>query len=317
MERIKLSIIVPVYNVERYVRKCVASLLVEGENDYEIIIVNDGTKDRSIEVLKKSFNDPRIRYIEQENRGLSAARNHGIKEARGEYIWCVDSDDWVETKEIPEMIAILDGKIDALYFGSFFSDSESTGKTIQATIDNKAATGNELACTMFEHCAPYYLIRKDMLVENNLYFTEGILHEDSLFTPIMIPHCGKVLRYENPVYHHLQRDGSITHTVSPKRIYDMMFVIKTLVAYGETLPDDIRWKWGRCIAQITNGVLLCSKACEDKDANNKLKEYLNNNTSVIEYLAHSSRNNKIMARFATVAGGRLYQVYSILSKIRY
>lgn len=317
MDRIKLSIIVPVYNVERYIKKCIASLLVEGENNYEIVIVNDGTKDHSIEVVKENFNDSRIRYIEQENGGLSAARNHGIAVARGEYIWCVDSDDWVESKEIPQMIALLDGEIDILYFGSYFSDSESTGETMQASIDNYAATGKELACTSFEHCAPYYLMRKQMLDENNLRFTEGILHEDSLFTPIMITYCGKVLRYDNPVYHHLQRDGSITHTVSAKRIYDMMYVIKTLVAYGDTLPEDIRWKWGRCIAQITDGVLLCSKSCKDSEAKEKLKQYLNNNSPVIEYLAHSGRNNRIMARLASITGGRLYQVYGILSKIRY
>lgn len=317
MNKIKLSIIVPVYNVEQYIEKCIGSLLVDNYDDYEIIIVNDGTKDKSIDVVRKSFNDSRIRIIEQVNGGLSAARNHGIVEAKGDYIWCVDSDDWVETIEIPKMIALLNGKIDALYFGSYYSNYETTGEVKMDELNNQATSGSELACMDFAHCAPYYLMRKGMLDENNLRFTEGILHEDTLFTPIMITHCGKVLRYDRPVYHHFQRAGSITHTVSPKRIYDMMYVIKTLVSYGEDLPDDIRWKWGRCVAQITDGALLCSKSCDNAAAKNDLKAFLNKNNAVIAYLAHSGRNNRIMARLATLMGGRLYQAHAILSKIRY
>lgn len=317
MERIKLSIIVPVYNVERYIKKCIASLLVDGCENYEIIVVNDGTNDCSIEMLKESFNDSRIRIIEQENGGLSAARNHGIAEAHGEYIWCVDSDDWVETEEIPKMISLLDGETDVLYFGSYYSDYEDGRKSQINILKNEAKSGIELCGTEFAHCAQYYLMRRPMLDEYNLRFKEGILHEDSMFTPVMITHCKKVRRYELPVYHHLMRGGSITHTVSPKRINDMIFVIRELILYGESLPETIRWKWGRCIAQITNGVLLCSRDCKDKEAKNHLKEFVNNNTSVIKYLAHSGVKNRIMAKLATLTGGRLYQVYGILSKIRY
>lgn len=317
MDKKKLSIIVPVYNVEQYIEKCIASLLVDGCDDYEIVVVNDGTKDNSMEVMHKCFNDPRIRIVEQENGGLSAARNHGIAVAQGEYIWCVDSDDWVETTEIPKMIAKLDGWLDALYFGSYYYNYDNTEESKVAVLDNKAATGSELACTSFAHCAPYYVMRKGMLDDNHLRFTEGILHEDSLFTPVMITHCDKVRRYENPVYHHFQRVGSITHTVTPKRIYDMIYVVKTLVGYGETLPDNIRWKWGRCVAQITDGALLCSKSCDDKEAKKSLKEYVNHNRAVIGYLAHSGRNNRIMAYLARLMGGRLYQAHAILSKLRY
>ena len=75
----KLSIIVPVYNVEKYIVKCISSLLDQQTNDYEIIIVNDGTKDKSIDLIKKTFNDSKIAIIEQENQGLSAARNTGVR----------------------------------------------------------------------------------------------------------------------------------------------------------------------------------------------------------------------------------------------
>ena len=115
----KLSIIVPVYGVEKYIEQCIASLLTPGCNDYEIIVVNDGTKDKSIEIVEQSFTDPRIRIIHKENGGLSSARNLGIREAQGEYVWFFDSDDWAETQSIPDIVSRLND-VDCLYFKSYF-----------------------------------------------------------------------------------------------------------------------------------------------------------------------------------------------------
>ena len=79
----KLSIIVPVYNVEKYIVKCISSLLCQDTNDYELIIVNDGTKDKSIELIEEHFNDDKIKIVNQENKGLSGARNTGLEYAKG------------------------------------------------------------------------------------------------------------------------------------------------------------------------------------------------------------------------------------------
>ncbi len=312
----KLSIIVPVYNVENYIEKCITSLLVSNNKDYEIIVVNDGTKDNSIEVVRKKFNDPRIRIVEQENAGLSAARNHGIAESKGEYLWFVDSDDWVETEEIPKMMENLNG-IDSLYFGSYFTDYEILQPTRINVLDNKASTGRELMSKDYAHCAPYYLVRSQLLKDYNLLFKEGILHEDSLFTPILITHFGKIRRYETPVYHHLERRGSITQVINPKRVYDLIYVTSKLIEYGQHVDKEMRYHWGKCVAKMTNGLLFCTMQCEDKDAKLIVKKYVNNNKEVVNYLLHSSRNNRIMARLSQMMFGKLYWVYSVLYKIRY
>lgn len=86
MYKKKLSIIVPVYNVEKYIVKCISSLLEQNYDDYEIIIVNDGTKDNSINLIQQHFNDSKLRIINQTNQGLSVARNTGLAESCGEYI---------------------------------------------------------------------------------------------------------------------------------------------------------------------------------------------------------------------------------------
>lgn len=316
-----LSIIVPVYNVEKYIEKCISSLFVPNHNDYEIIIINDGTKDKSIDIVKEKFNDPRVRIIEQENAGLSAARNHGIKESQGAYIWCVDSDDWVETEEIHGILSELKkaADIDLLYFNKYFRNFEISGKETLIELNNKAETGKSLACKNFSHCAPYYIIRKQILMDNHLEFKVGILHEDSLFTPKMIPLCNQVLCYAPPVYHYRQREGTITHSVvSSKRLCDLMGVIKELIDYGNTtIQHDIKYKWGRCIAQITNELLYLSQQCDDKKTLVNVRSFLNRNWSVLKYLYHGGRNNKTMSVLGYLSFGNLYGVYSLLHKIRY
>ena len=101
----KISIIVPVYNVEKYVDRCLRSLVTQTLQDIEIIIVNDGTQDKSEEIIEKYVreNQNKIKYYEKSNGGLSSARNYGLEYATGEYIAFLDSDDYVETNMYEEM----------------------------------------------------------------------------------------------------------------------------------------------------------------------------------------------------------------------
>lgn len=184
-------------------------------------------------------------------------------------------------------------------------------------LDNKGTTGKELACSSFAHCAPYYIIRKQLLIDNHLSFKEGILHEDSLFTPVFVLHCNRVQRYPHPVYHHFQRTGSITQTVNPKRVKDLLYVTTSLLGYGKALDEKIKYKWGNCVVQITNGLLLCTKSCDDLEVKQEVKRFVNSQPELLDYLGHSSLNNRVMALTSRVLRGRLYEVYSILSKLRY
>lgn len=96
MESIKISVIIPVYNVEKYIRECVESVLNQTLKDIEIIAVNDGSRDNSIKIIEEYLSDARLRIINKENGGASFARNIGMKAARGEYIYFIDSDDFIE-----------------------------------------------------------------------------------------------------------------------------------------------------------------------------------------------------------------------------
>ena len=92
----KFSIIVPVYNVEEYIDDCLKSIKNQSFKDYEVIVVNDGTKDNSIKLIKENFTDDRIKIFNKKNGGAASAKNYGIKKAKGEFIFFVDADDFIE-----------------------------------------------------------------------------------------------------------------------------------------------------------------------------------------------------------------------------
>lgn len=313
----KLSIIVPVYGVEKYIEQCLSSLLLSDLYDYEIIVVNDGTKDRSMDIVREKFCDSRIRILDQTNKGLSAARNYGINEARGEYVWMFDSDDWAETNLISDVINNLNN-IDLLYFTSYYRNHDDTGIETIDKLTKNVMSGVDLFCSRYFHPAPFYIIKKDLLLSNNLLFTEGILHEDSLFTPIMLTFCKTVLPYPQIVYHYRQRSGSITKTVSTKRLKDLQFVITRLIEFSKSsLGREIKYKWGRCVSELTNELLFISQNSNDKEGLKNVKKFVNQTKDIKCFLIHSGYKNALMGVLSYLMLGNLWDIYKIIYFFRY
>lgn len=189
-----LSIIVPVYNVEKYIRSCLESIFRQGLNEkcFEIIIVNDGTEDKSMEVIADIISQhDNITIIHQENQGLSVARNTGITAAKGEYILMPDSDDLLVDNSLkPLLEKALETKVD-LVVADFINmtDEEieqNKDRPLQKTVfDYREKTGEEL---LLQDLNPYQcyvwhtLFRKEFLIKNNLTFVPGIYIQDVPFT---------------------------------------------------------------------------------------------------------------------------------------
>lgn len=189
-----LSIIVPVYNVEKYIRPCLESIFHQGlnENAFEVIIVNDGTKDQSMEMIQDIINlHSNITVINQENQGLSVARNNGIAAAKGEYIMMPDSDDLLVENSLKPLLEIaLETKVD-LVVADFINmtDEEieqNKDRPLQKTVFNyRQKTGEEL---LLQDLNPYQcyvwrtLFRREFLIKNNLSFVPGIYIQDVPFT---------------------------------------------------------------------------------------------------------------------------------------
>lgn len=222
-----LSIIIPVYSVEAYIEKCLLSCLEQdiSYDAYEIIIVNDGSPDNSVviaENIAKSYNN--IKIINQENRGLSGARNTGIRHAQGDYLWFVDSDDWIKENCLHEITTQLYQETpDCLVMGAANVLNNNAYKRRNSQI--KAKTGVELLKKGVEICATFAIWKKSFLKDNKLCFYEGILHEDIEFSPRAYYLAKKVSYIDDIIYYVYSNPNSITRIPNPKRSYDLISVI--------------------------------------------------------------------------------------------
>lgn len=177
----KLSIIIPAYNVEQYIEKCLISTQVQEveKGAYEVLVIVDGAKDRSLEIAQNvARRYTNIRVIYQENEGLSGARNNGLKAAIGEYVWFVDSDDWIEENCLTGIFQKLDGKLDILQLQRRLTyDDEPKKKELSIISINDVITGVEVL-TKYRLPAPaqFRIYRRSFLLDNDLWFYKGILH---------------------------------------------------------------------------------------------------------------------------------------------
>ena len=126
----KISIIVPIYNVEKYIKQCLLSILEQSYKNLEIILVNDGTQDSSMEIIKSYLLDSRIKVINKENGGLSSARNRGLEIATGDYVAFIDSDDWIRVDKLMELYNIIQNeKLDFIIGnGEYYPSKEKIHK---------------------------------------------------------------------------------------------------------------------------------------------------------------------------------------------
>ncbi|XRG78440.1 glycosyltransferase [Rossellomorea sp. GAMAL-10_SWC] len=208
----KISIIVPIYNVENYIHKCIDSILSQTFSDFELILVNDGSPDRCGNIAEEySKKDSRIIVIHKKNGGLSDARNSGIEIAKGEYIGFVDGDDWIEPdmyKLLYDMCVEKECEIASCnYF--ILKDNEkiennpyplmvqSRKEAMRTLLDGKMY--NEVVCTK--------LFKRSLFEKQR--FKIGIIHEDTDFTYRMIHESKKVCCVGSSKYNYLQRSGSI------------------------------------------------------------------------------------------------------------
>lgn len=235
---IKLSIIVPVYNIEQYIRPCIESIFKQGLDDstFEVILVNDGTKDNSFGVIEdiiKSHSN--IVIIEQENQGLSVARNTGINNATGDYIQFVDSDDLLVDNSLRILTEELSKSLPDILYAGFvkMTNEEIDTQPIKPLdhVDYRETTGRK---SFFEDFNPRQcyvwraFYKKSFLEDNQLSFIPGIYFEDIPFTIECHLKAGKCVRTDYTFYIYRQRPNSIVSTINKKKVMDFNHVIARL-----------------------------------------------------------------------------------------
>lgn len=239
---LKLSIIVPVYNVEEYLERCIDSLLHQDlpQEDYEIIIVNDGSTDRSYEIAQRqAANNDNIVLLTQENLGLSGARNTGLKYVRGEYILFVDSDDFFTPNSIKLLIQTAEtNKLDLCFFRTVFeyNDNKQVYGESQHFDENVVYDGNYLMLNGMAISSVWQnLYSSNFLMNTGVLFYEGIIHEDIDFNFRLYPLAKRIMFTPYYCYHYCVYRESILRTQSPTKIgYQIesnFYVARNIVAH--------------------------------------------------------------------------------------
>lgn len=250
---IKISIIIPCYNVEKYIKECLDSILMQELKEFEIICINDGSTDNTLEILnsyKEKYSN--IKIINQSNKGLSTARNVGMKYAEGKYIYFVDADDFLSNDKALSLIynEVEKNKLDVLFF-SFenFTDDEEMKKKFKKHFLNKkrnevldeVLTGKEML-DYFINTNQYYvtvwiqLVRKEFLLSNEIKFCDGIIYEDNLYTLELLLTATRVKCIDNILYKKRIREGSI---VTSKQSYDSIkSLLYTVIKMNDVISNN-------------------------------------------------------------------------------
>lgn len=239
----KYSFVIPVYNVEKYLNECVDSILSQTYKDYEIILVDDGSKDNSGKICdeyaaKYDF----IKVIHQENMGLSMARNNGVDAAEGIFIVFLDSDDyWFYNYALKDIDNTISFDVDVLIFPSY-KLFESTKGIQKDRYDYPSETLNrmgseECLCYMIENnlftvSSALKVFNKEFFLKNKLYYKPGIKSED-IEQWLRVVCCFPTYRFLNKrIYVYRQREGSITKTIDKKHLSDYYGIIKTYCKFS-------------------------------------------------------------------------------------
>ena len=263
----KFSIVIPVYKVEQYLDACVESVLAQTFSDFEVILVDDGSPDRSGAMCDLwAAKDARVRVIHQENQGLAGARNTGIREARGEYVMFLDSDDWWEDASVLEKISqylvhnpadvlsfnyrkSFDGNMSAPYFPETLPSSEAAENLAQILYRDRWVTG---ACNK--------AIRRTLLTEQDLYFRMGITSEDIDWT-LRLAIQAETFTFANIcVFVYRQHAASLSHSTSPRKTEhlcaNVQFCVSLLKtadpAKAELLKPFVAYQYGTLLHNAAN-----------------------------------------------------------------
>ena len=235
----RFSIIIPVYNVEPYLKDCLDSVLSQTFGDWEAICVDDGSTDDSAAILEEyEEKDNRVKAIKQKNAGTAAARNAGLHAATGEYIFFLDSDDWLETNALHTLADSLNDEDVLCFSGRRYI--EATGKYHPADVLQKKYylsgmeyyNENALLPRDFAFvCVVLRVYRREFLMREKLFFAEDNSYEDNLWVPMMLYYAQTVKVIPDSLYVYRFREGSKMHNHSLERKKDLLEVANRLAQF--------------------------------------------------------------------------------------
>jgi len=231
------SVILPIYNVEKYLAECVESVLKQTFGDYELILVDDGSKDSSGKICDEyAQRDSRIRVIHKENGGASDSRNVGLKNALGDYIVYIDSDDYIIAddflSDLYDEIKIKNSDVVLYKFCKFYDDTNKMEKcTFSLDFLEKVKNTDELLFELVKHDAYYGMawikaFKRSIAVENDIFFDVNLVCEDMDWYFNLVLNSSTISAIDRSYIAYRQRSGSITTTMKLKNLTDFIYVLE-------------------------------------------------------------------------------------------
>lgn len=299
----RFSVILPVYQVEKYLHECVDSILNQTFTDFEVILVDDGSPDSCPKICDEyAQKDARVKVVHKKNGGQASARNAGLEVAKGNYICYVDSDDYLIDNRVLERLAektVSDPDIVHYKFVEWF---ESDGRIASCYFDYNVPTeGRSLAevyCDLVNKDAYFNsawskIIKRSLLMDNNIRFEEGIVGEDNEWYYHVVMVAKKLVLLDEPLYVYRRRSGSTTTSATEKNLRDQLHVLDKWEKILSTSDNDARAQvvWGSLAKQFCSAVILYAglKDVERYFPEMKKKSYM---------LKYSSNKRVVIFRWA-------------------
>lgn len=320
-----ISIIIPVYNVEKYLEKCVESVLSQTFNDYEIILVDDGSTDKSGKMCDEySKKCTCIKTVHQPNKGLGGARNTGIENSTGKYLVFVDSDDWIKNDMLEYLVEKAESTdADIICFGmDYVDDAGNTIHTILPTEkDEEIFTLSEYA--VFPYINPYTwnkMYKCSLFVESGIKFPERLWYEDLCTTPKLMLKANKFLLLNKSFYQYLQRSNSIMHEKNADRNMDMITAVSSVIDYYKANDAFEKYYQPLCFMAVMHVMVLATLRVAIIDVKHKLLNEFYEFTyfNFPDYKKNSYVNQHLTARHKIVfwlSKHRFYNSINLLGKL--
>lgn len=327
MKKIKVSIIVPVYNVEKYIEKCLDSLVNQTLNGIEIIVVNDGSPDNSQSIIDKYVEQyPKlIKSFIKENGGLGDARNYGVSKAKGEFIAFVDSDDFVNVDMYEKLYtqSVVDNS-DVVVCGYNVLDEEYKFLNYQPSFDEKISQDEKIRIMLGDNAAWNKIYKRELITKNNLQFRSKIWYEDIDFKINTILHCKKISVINEGLYNYLIRQGSIMNNSNIEKNVDILLAFDKIIEYCKVAKKTKKYFseieflaiQHILIAGITRIINSSGDKKSKKEVIYKLEKYLNAkfpNYQKNKYIKYLPINKKIIYNLLK---NKLYILVKIIFKIK-
>lgn len=304
--QVQFSIVMPIYNVEKYLEQSINSILSQSFTDYELILVNDGSTDSSAEICEEfAKENDKIFVICKENGGLSDARNKGIKQSKGEYIIFIDSDDfwddWDALKRIKSVIDENKSDVVTWRYKKYFEDTKQYGKSAGYNCITQYFNAKELISSQnYIVSACCKAVKRELIINNNLFFAYKKLSEDVVWSAEILALTEKITASNLDFYVYRQRANSISHTISKKNILDLKKHILTVSELFKSAEGNKKEILSYYLAQeYTNMVVSLSSYANYKEDINWVRD----NQYILNYAC--SKRSKILRLMFNVLGVNL------------